>query len=205
MTQLEVDPAALQIPDHGGKAFKLPGCEGPILRPAGVRHGKMGEDPLWQQMLHGGNLPQLLRGLFVVIGEEAQPGHSGVQLQVDFQPFSRPRQGLIQLPGIFQRVNLLSDAHIHHILGIEGRSIAQNQNWKTDIAPPELHRLLHIGDRQIVRSQIHQLTTDGHGPVSVGVRLDNPEKAAVGGNPAPQQMIVVAEIVHGNISPGSLE
>ena len=155
----------------------------------------MGEDPLQKQVIQPGDQADLLQGLLVVIGKEAQAGHAGIQLDVAQKALVGALHGVVELDRVFHGVDLLADAHVGHVLGIEGRGIAQHQNGQAHAAPAELYRLLHVGDGEIVRAQLPQSAADGQGAVAVGVRLDHAEKAAVRGNSVPQEPIIVAEII----------
>ena len=100
-------------------------------------------------------------------------------------------QQIVQLPGVFQGVDLLDDAHPYHILGIAGGGVAQNQNGKIHVAPAKLNGLLHVGDRQILGAQLLQMAAHRHRAMTVGVGLHHPQKPAGGRNRAAQHLVVV--------------
>ena len=155
----------------------------------------MGKHPLHLQMGHLGDGKQLLQRLLPLLAEKAQAGHARIQLQMDLQPGADTHQAALQLPGIGQAVDLLTQVHLHQVPGVLGRCVPQNEDRAPHLRPAQLHRLFQIGYRQELRPQLLQMMAHGNCTVSIGVCLHHTQKAAGRRHLAPQDCIVVGQIV----------
>ena len=114
-------------------------------------------------------------------------------------------EALIEHPGIFQAVNLLTDANFSQVFGVFYRCIAQNQNRPPNTVTAQLGCLLKIGDRQELRTKLFQMAADRYRSMTVSVGLDHAKKAALRRELFPQGVIIVIQIVQGYLCPGPLQ
>ena len=205
MPQLDLHAGGSKLRQHGGKARKLRLCIGNIVRGLGVRHAEVRERTLDAQVPHTADREQLLRRLRRAVGEEADARHAGIELEMDIQDVIRAGEGLFQRLSVFERVYLLRDVHKDHAVGIFGRRIAEDQDRRADARAANLNGLLQIGDGEIGRAEIGQRLADRDGPVSVGIGLDDAKEAAAGWDMAHDGVVVMFQIIHGHIGPGSFE
>ena len=116
-----------------------------------------------------------------------------------------PGQRLVELSGVFERVNLLRNVEEDHVGRVLCRGVAQDQDRQADLAAADLHRLFQIGNSQIFRAEIRQRPADRHRTVAVGVRLHHAEEFRALRQVGADGAVVVFQIVERNIRPGSFE
>ncbi len=165
----------------------------------------MRERTLDAQVPHTADREQQLRRLRRAVGEEAYARHASIELEMDIEDVIRAGEGRFQRLSVFERVYLLRDVHKDHAVGIFGRRIAEDQDRRADARAADLNGLLQIGDGEIGRAEIGQRLADRDGPVSVGIGLDDAKEAAAGWDMAHDGVVVMFQIIHGHIGPGSFE
>ena len=205
MPQLDLHAGGSKLRQHGGKTCELRLRIGDVVRGLGVRYAEVCERTFHAQMTHTAHSEQLLRRLRRAVGEEADARHAGIELEMDIQDVIRAGEGRFQRLGVFERVHLLRDVHEDHAVGIFGRRIAEDQDRRADARAADLNGLFQIGDGEIGRAEISQRLADRDGPVAVGIGLDDAKEAAAGWDMAHDGVVVMFQIIHGHIGPGSFE
>ena len=162
------------------------------LVPVGV--GKVGENPLRLQPRQSAQGVHLPGRLGRVVGQNAQPAHAGVQLDVDLGGFALGLGGLGEGLGQLWGKHRLGQVMLHHLGSKFRRGGPQNENRHGDARTPQLFGLVEAGHRQIVRHC--------HRPMSVGVGLHYTQKFALGGQ-GPQHVVIMLQIVQTDLRPGS--
>ena len=139
----------------------------------------------------------------VAVAEIAQPGHTGVYLDVYLQctaAFDGLGTVLLRLGGAGHR---LGDVQVDQVLHLLTGRVAQDQDGHGDAVVAQLHGLIDAGHRQIVGAQPLQRPRHLYGAVAVAVGLHHPQKFHVGAHVGPQGLIVVGQRVKVDLGPGS--
>ena len=172
-----------------------------------VGHGEVGEHALNIQSRQGADSDQSLQGgvKMCLVALEAQPGHTGVQLNV----------GLHLSAGLYRSVGKrlgrgfapdgLGDAVVqNHLDLVHGRQ-AQLENGQMNPCRAQLTGLVHVGDGQIFRAQFLQGPGGLHRAVAVGVRLHHAKEPGVRPHLLAQGAVVVGQGVQINLRPGAFQ
>jgi len=205
VADLRPDADARHGRKHVHEAFVLQLCERDVRLRAAVGDAEVHERALDVQVRQLRDLPQLIQRPLIVVGEKADAGHARVELQVHVQDVIGPGQRLVELSGVFERVDLLRDVEEDHIGRVLRRGVAQDQDRQADLAAADLHRLFQIGNGQIFRAEIRQRPADRHRAVAVGVRLHHAEEFRALRQVGADGAVVVFQIVERNIRPGPFE
>ena len=136
--------AALDCVDHLGEEFELVAGIGLAVRSRLVGDGEMRVDTLNFQIRQGDGLQQVLHALLEVApcAEKAQPGHAGVQFDVDLQLPAELSCRLGIFPRFRQRADGLGDMFFQQHFGIFRRRVAEDQDRHGDAAFAQLQRLV---------------------------------------------------------------
>ena len=124
---------------------------------------------------------------------------------MDIQDVVRAGEGRLQRLGVVQRMHLLRHVHEDHAVGILRRRIAKDEDRRADACAADLDGLFEIGDGQIACAEVGQRLTDRDRTVPVGVRLHHTEKTAALRDVRKNFVIIMFQIVHGHVGPGSFE
>ena len=136
--------------------------------------------------------------------EKAQPGHAGVQLDMDPERLSQlPGSGGILLC-LRQGADGLGQILFDQQPRVLRRRVPQDQDRHGDAAPAQLQRLIQAAHGQVVRSGLLQQAGDGQRAVPVGVGLHHAQKAAALRQRGADGLIIVADIGQGDLRPASL-
>ena len=150
-----LSPLPLHLVHHPAEQVELGAGVGGAVRIRLVRHGKVGKDALRPQTRQTAGGADVRRaGAEVSAGHQiAQPGHTGIHLDVDGQlPAAAHR-----LLAVLQRLGLtghrLGDVQVDEVLHLLPGRMPQNKDGHGDAPRPQLHGLVQTGHRQIVRAQ----------------------------------------------------
>ena len=172
---------------------------------AAVGVGEVGEHaprPQAGQGAQGGNVVGHGAVVPVQLPQKADAAHARVQLHVDVQHAPGPLGGLGQSAARVQIAHRLGHVIAQQGLRLLHGGIAQAEDGQGDTRLTQLGRLGHTGHGQHVTAQLLQLFGDGHGPVAIGVGLDQPQELAALRGQGAQGAVVVGQGVQVHFGPG---
>ena len=168
----------------------------------------MGESPFADEMGKGVdpfNLPQDRPVLSLAVIGQADPGHAGVDFDVDPYRYPRGGGGLVQLGGIFPVEYGLGNAEPGEIRRLRRGGIGENQDRFSDTGRPDLHGLVQIGYAEPSGSGLPEGAGRLPGPVAIGVCLDHSHHPAVSRKGGSNGPIIVLQSVEIDLGPGTFE
>ena len=195
----------LHRPDDPAEQVELPPCIGVALCIRLIGHSEMGEDTLRLQSRQGAGSTNARHPCLKVIAsaQEAQPGHSGVHLDVDLQRAAAAHRLGAVLQCLGFAGHRLRDVVAQQLLHPLRRRVAQNQDGHGDAPGPQLHGLVQTGHRQIVRPQLLQHPGHLHRPVAVSIRFHHAHESCA--CPLPQRLIIMCQRIQIDLRPGALQ
>ena len=123
---------------------------------------------------------------------------------MDLQGPPRRRRGGRECPGRLQIAHRLGEVVLQQHTGVFHRRHPQDEDGEPDPGPPELHRLVQAGHRQVVRSQLLQLSGHRHRAVAVGVGLHHAQEFAARLRQTPKGVVVPRQPPQVDLRPGPL-